>query len=177
MRNYKRYSFVLLGFVALLLGSVIACSDTETAPPSYPSFITYTNDEWGCAISYPSDWRAQVVPTDRTCLISSPFVTGRGSLRLDVVEALPAEEAAERWLIALGTTWGSVTLLANMRMQGLWDWYLSYDYDTGYGEFHGETYFKETPNYLYKIDTAGEKTKYHTYPFNEIISTFKLLPE
>lgn len=176
MRNYKRYSFLLLGLIALLLSSVTACGDTETAPPQ-SFFITYTNDDWGCAISYPSDWQAQVVPADKTCLISSPSLTDRGSLRLDVIEALPAEEAAKRWLIALGTAWGSVTLLASMRMQGSWDWYLSYDYNSGYGEFHGETYFKETETRLYKIDTAGEKTKYHTYPFAEIISTFRLLPE
>ena len=176
MRDSNKYWLLFLGLTVLSLSPVIACGEAGTTSPSQLSFNTYTNDDWGCAISYPSDWQAQVVPADRTCLISSPALADRGSLRLDVIEALPAKQAAERWLMALGTAWGSITLLHSTRMQGLWDWYLSYDYNSGYGEFHGETFFKETPDYLYKIDTAGEKAKYDSYPFAEMISSFKLLP-
>lgn len=175
MRNAKGLSVLLLGFAVLSLGLVGACGETGPTSPSQDAFNTYANDDWGCAIGYPSDWHLQVVPEDRTCLISSPVLADRGSVRLDVIEALPAEEAAQRYLMALGTAWGSVTLLYSIEMQGLWDWYLSYDYDSGYGEFHGEAYFKETPEYLYKIDTAGEKAKYDIYPFPQIISTFELL--
>ena len=178
MRNSKGLSLLLLGFAILSLSLVGACGETGPTSPSQDAFNTYANDEWGCAISYPNNWEIQVVPEDGTCLISSPTLAGRGSVRLDVIPALlSAEEAAERYLMALGTAWGSVTLLQNMKMQGLWDWYLSYDYDSGYGEFHGEAFFKETPDHLYKIDTAGEKLTYDTFPFPEIISTFELLSE
>jgi len=177
MSKSKGFLLLLLAFTILPLGSATACGQPGHDQGPTSSFNTYANDDWGCAISYPSDWEVQVVPADRTCLMSPPTAMGRGSLRLDVIEALSAEQAAERWIIALGTTWGSVTMLHCMKMEGLWDWYLSYDYDSGYGQFHGEAFFKEGPDYLYKIDTAGEKAKYDTYGFHEIVPTFELLAE
>jgi hypothetical protein len=59
-------------------------------------------------------------------------------------------------------------------MEGLWNWYLSYDYEAATGRFHGEAYFKSTADHVYKLDTAGDAAGYKNYPFSTIISSFKL---
>jgi len=167
MRNTKELALLLVGFIILLLSTVTACGESHST--------TYTNDDWGYAITYAKGWQVEVADAEKTFLVSSPY--GWGSLRIDVIEACPAETAAENWLMLIGTKYGSVTLLEGRVMQGMWDHYLCYEYVTDYGEFHGEAFFKQTETHLYKLDTVGETSKYDTYAFDAIISTFKLLPE
>ncbi len=167
MRNSKELLFLLAGLIILLLSALTACGETHST--------TYTNENWGYAITYPNEWRVEVADAEKTFLVSAPYDSG--SLRIDVIEAVPAETAASSWLVGIGATLGSVTLLDNRMMQGMWDWYLCYEYVTNYGEFHGEAFFKRTETHLYKLDTVGEKLKYDSYRFDSIISTFKLLPE
>ena len=167
MRNTEALLLALPGFIILLLSQVIACGESHST--------TYTNDDWGYAISYPNNWQVEMADGEKTFLVSAPYDSG--SLRIDVIEAVLAETAATSWLVGIGTTLGSVTLLDNRMMQGMWDWYLCYEYMTDYGQFHGEAFFKRTETHLYKLDTVGEKLKYDSYRFDSIISTFKLLPE
>ena len=167
MRNSKELLFLLVGLIILLLSAVTACGETHST--------TYTNENWGYAITYPKGWQIEVADAEKTFLVSAPYDSG--SLRIDVIEAVLAETAATSWLVGIGTTLGSVTLLDNRMMQGMWDWYLCYEYMTDYGQFHGEAFFKRTETHLYKLDTVGEKLKYDSYRFDSIISTFKLLPE
>ena len=168
MRKRKRLLFPLIGYLIILsLSLVTGCGETHST--------SYTNDQWGYTISYPNDWQVEVADAEKTFLVSSPY--GWGSLRIDVIEACPAEIAAENWLMLIGTKYGSVTLLDGRVMQGMWDYYLCYEYVTDYNEFHGEAFFKQTETHLYKLDTVGEMWKYDSYRFDPIISTFKLLPE
>lgn len=167
MRNSRELLFLLVGLIILLLSAVTACGETHST--------TYTNENWGYAITYPNKWRVEVADAEKTFLVSAPYDSG--SLRIDMIEAVPAETAATSWLVGIGATLGSVTLLDNRMMQGMWDWYLCYEYVTDYGEFHGEAFFKRTETHLYKLDTVGEKLKYDSYRFDSIISTFKLLQE
>ena len=167
MRNPKKPLVLLLGFVIVSLGAVAACIQTP--------FTTYTNENWGYAITYPKEWQVEVADAEKTFLISSPY--GYGSLRIDVIEPCPAKTAAENWLMLIGTTYDSVTLLEGRVMLDTWDYYLSYEYVTEYGDFHGEAFFKRTETHLYKLDTVGETSKYDSYRFDPIISTFELLPE
>ena len=165
MRNNRRYWFLLLGLIVWLISSLVACGK--------PGYTTYTNDKVGYTISYPLNWQVEVSEDGTKCLITSP--TRRGSVMIDVVEGMTAREAAQRWLISLGTAWGEVTKLEDRPMEGFWDWYLSYEYETDYYEtFRGEAYFKQTETHLYKLDTAGLKEEYSRYPFTTIISSFKL---
>ena len=164
MRNSRKYCLLLLGLIGLLISSIVACS--------MPGYTTYTNDKAGYAISHPVNWQVEVSEDGTKCLITSP--TRRGSIMIDVVEGMTAREAAQRWLISIGTTWSEVVKIEDKPMQGSWDWYLSYDYDTDFGSFHGEAYFKQTETHVYKLDTAGLKQEYSTYPFNTMISSFKL---
>ena len=167
MRKSKELLFLLVGLIILLLSTVTACGETQST--------TYTNENWGYAVTYPKGWQVEVADAEKTFLVSSPY--GWGSLRIDVIEACPAETAAANWLMGVGTTYGSVTLLDGRVMQGMWDYYLCYEYVTDYNEFHGEAFFKQTETHLYKLDTVGETSKYDSYHFDSIISTFKLLPE
>jgi len=164
MRNNRKYWFLLLGLIGLLIGSLVACG--------MPGYTVYTNDKAGYTISHPVNWQVEVSEDGTKCLITSP--TRRGSVMIDVVEGMTAREAAQRWLISIGTTWGEVIKLEDKPMQGSWDWYLSYDYEADFGTFHGEAYFKQTETHLYKLDTAGDKDGYSRYPFTTIISSFKL---
>ncbi|MCX6009076.1 MAG: hypothetical protein NTW48_03410 [Chloroflexi bacterium] len=164
MKSNKKIWFLLLGLIGLLIGSLVACG--------MPGYTTYTNDKAGYTISHPVNWQVEVSEDGTKCLITSP--TRRGSVMIDVVEGMTAREAAQRWLISIGTTWGEVIKLEDKPMQGSWDWYLSYDYEADFGTFHGEAYFKQTETHLYKLDTAGLKEEYSQYPFTTIISSFKL---
>ena len=163
MRNCRRHWFLILGVIVLLVSPLVACGK--------PGFITYTNDKGGYSISYPYNWQLEVTDDGTICVLKSPG--RRASVRIDVINFMPAEEAAKRWLMAMGTAWEEITLLENKPMKGSWDWYLSYDYEADFGMFHGEAYFKETEKHLYKVDTAGDVTGYSDYPFAAIISSFK----
>jgi hypothetical protein len=165
LRNSRKYGFLFLGLIGLLISSVVACG--------MPGFTTYTNDKAGYSISRPVSWSVEVSADGTRCLIASP--SRQGSIMIDVVEGVTAREAAQRWLISIGTTWGEVAKLEDKPMEGSWDWYLSYDYNTDFGSFHGEAYFKQTETCVYKLDTAGLRKEYSTYPFSTMISSFKLL--
>lgn len=165
MRNNKKYCFLLLGLVGLLLSLSVACGKT--------GYVKYENDEFGYTISYPYSWKVEVSADGTKCLIISP--TRKASVMIDVVEGMTAREAANYWLISIGTAWGEVTKLEDKPKEGFWDWYLSYEYMTTYYEtFRGEAYFKQMGTCVYKLDTAGDKDGYAGYPFATMISTFKL---
>lgn len=164
MRHNKRYWLLLVGLIGLLLSPFVACGQT--------GYIPYNNDEFGYTVSYPYTWTVEASADGTKCLITSPSRTG--SVMIDVTEGLTAKEAANRWLISIGTAWGAIVKLEDKPMEGAWDWYLAYDYEADYGTFHGEAYFKQAGNYVYKLDSAAEKDGYESYPFSTIISSFKL---
>ena len=164
MRNNRRYWFLLLGLIVLLISSLVACGK--------PGYTTYTNDKVGYSISYPLNWQVEVSEDGTTWEIKPP--TRRASVMIYVAEPMTAQDAAKRWIMSLGTYWSEITLLENKPMEGSWDWYLSYDYETDFGMFHGEAYFKQTEKHLYRLDTTGLKEEYSNYSFNTIISSFKL---
>lgn len=166
MRSYIKYWISILGFAVLLISMSVGCGK----PTGY---ITYKNAAMGYAISYPYNWRLEVSEDETKCFIASPM--RRASVMIDVSPSIAARDAANRWIMALGTAWSEITLLKNEPGKGLWDWYLSYDYETEYGLYHGEAYFKQTEKRLYKVDTAADKNGYALYPFDTIVSTFKLL--
>lgn len=166
MRNKKRYCLLLLGFLGLLFSFSVAC-----APPGYK---TYDNEEFGYSVSYPMNWKAEVSADGTTFLLESP--TRRGSVMIDVKEAMLPRVAANYWLMSIsqGTINKEVTKFEDKPMKGVWDWYLSYDYETDFGMFHGEAYFKTTDTHTYRLDTLARVAEYKNYPFSTIISSFKL---
>lgn len=163
MKNSYKYWFMLLG-LTILLGTAISCGQ--------PGFTTYTNDAEKYSISYPLNWKAEVSKDGTTCLLTSP--TRMASVMIYVADPLPAQSAAQYWLMSLGTHWSSITLVDNKPMEGSWNWYVSYDYEADTGQFHGEAYFKSTTDHLYRLDTAANQAGYNSYPFSTIISSFKL---
>ena len=164
MGNNKKYWFLLLGLISLLLSFFVACGK--------PGYIKYTDDKFGYTVSYPYTWQVEVSQDGTRFLVASQ--TRRASVMIDVAAPMTAQDAAKRWIMSLGTQWSQITLLEDKPMEGSWDWYLSYDYEAQYGFYHGEAYFKQTEMNLYKLDTAALKGEYSSYPFNAIISSFKL---
>jgi len=164
VRNNKKHMVLLFGIIVLLLSSAAGCGQ--------PGFTTYNNDVEGYSTSYPANWKAEVAKDATVFIIKSPSLFA--SVRVDVIGAMPAQEAAQRWIMAMGTGSTEFALLENKPMQGFWNWYVSYDYDVGTGPFHGEAYFKSTAGHLYRLDTAADSAGYNNYPFSTIISSFKL---
>jgi hypothetical protein len=164
LRNNNRYWFFLLGLIVLLLSSSFGCGRA--------GYTTYNNDTQGYSISYPLNWDSEVTKDATIFIVKSP--SHLASVRIDVIAAMSAQQAAQRWGMAMGTGNAEFALLENKPMDGFWNWYLSYDYDAGTGPFHGEAYFKTTADHIYKLDTAGDSAKYSTYPFATIVSSFKL---
>jgi len=164
LRNNRKHWILLFGLIIPLLGSVVGCGQ--------PGFTTYNNDVEGYSISYPLSWKVEVSKDGTTCLITSPSRTA--SLMIYVAASMAAQDAAQRWLMSLGTHWSEITQIENKPMEGLWNWYVSYDYEAATGPFHGEAYFKSTADHLYRLDTAADSAGYNSYPFSSIISSFKL---
>ncbi len=164
MRYRKRYLLALLGFIALLGGVVSACGT--------PGYVTYTNEAGGYSFSYPINWQTEVSADSMIYIVKSK--SGLASVRIDVIGPMSAQDAAQRWGIAMGTGNAEFALKENKAVEGPWDWYMSYDYDAGTGPFHGEAYFKSTTEHVYKLDTAADLAGYGNYPFPYIISSFKL---
>lgn len=108
------------------------------------------------------------------CLIVSQ--ARKASVMIDVARAIPSRVAADYFSMSIsqGTVNKEVTMIENKPMEGSWDWYLSYDYEADFGIFHGEAYFKQTEEHLYKLDTAAIAEEYKNYPFSTIISSFRL---
>ena len=165
MRTCREYWFLVLGLIILSLSLLVACGK--------PGYIVYKNDTMGYAISYPYSWQVEFSEDQTVVYIKSP--AGRGSVQIYVAPPMTGRDAANRWIMALGTTYNQFTLFKNEPRQDFWDWYLSYDWESEYGLYQGEAYFKQTDKHLYKVDTAADKTSYENYHFDAIISTFKLL--
>jgi hypothetical protein len=155
---------LLFGLIILLLSSAVGCGQ--------PGFTTYNNDMEGYNISYPLSWKVEVSTDGTTCLIRSPSRTA--SVMIYVAASMAAQDAAQRWLMSLGTNWSEITQIENKPMEGFWNWYVSYDYEADTGPFHGEAYFKNIAGHLYRLDTAADSAGYNSYPFSAIISSFKL---
>lgn len=164
LRNNKKHWVLLFGLIILLLSSAVGCGQ--------PGYTTYKNDTVGYSISYPLNWKSEVTEDGTRFFVKSSTLFA--SVRIDVIDVMPAQQAAQRWVMAMGTGSVDFALLEDKAMEGFWNWYVSYDYDVGTGPFHGEAYFKTTKDHVYKLDTAGDKDRYNTYPFPTIISSFKL---
>ena len=166
MKNKKRYYFILPCLFVLLLSLFVACGK--------PGYTTYTNDQFGYTISHPDNWNVEVSADGTKCLLASS--TRRGSVMIDVADDMLPRVAANYLIMSIsqGTPTKEVSLIEDKQMEGAWDWYLSYDYETDFGMFHGEAYFKLTDTHLYKLDTAASVAEYKNYPFSTIISSFKL---
>jgi hypothetical protein len=167
---YSRPWLSFPSLVVLLLSLFAAC---RGGPADY---LIYENEAGGYAISYPANWQVDYSEDGTKCLIASS--SRRASVMIDVAKAMSARDAAHFWIMSLaeGTLDKEVTKLEDKAMQGAWDWYLSYDYETEYGgTFHGEAYFKQGKTHLYKLDTAAPKEAYAQQPFSAIIASFKLL--
>ena len=166
MRDSKKNWFLLLGLVGLLLSLFIACGQ--------PGYTTYTNEEFGYTISYPYSWKVEVSADRTKCFLASP--ARKASVMIDVADAMSTRVAVNYLLMSIsqGALGKEVTLIEDKPAEGPWDWYISYDYDTGFGMFHGEACFKVTETHLYKLDTAANVEEYKDYPFSTIISSFKL---
>jgi len=164
MSSSKKYLLLVFGLAVLTIGGAIGCGQ--------PGFTTYTNDVEGYSVSYPENWVAEISKDSTIYIIKSP--SRYASMRIDVIGTMSAQQAAQRWITAMGTGSLDFALLENKPMEGFWNWYVSYDYEADIGQYHGEAYFKSTSDHVYKLDTAGDLERYDTYPFSTIISSFKL---
>jgi hypothetical protein len=164
VKNHKKYCVLFFGVIVLLLGFAAGCGQQ--------GFTPYNNDVEGYSVSYPLSWKSEVSKDGSTFLTASPSRTA--SVMVYVATPMAAQDAAQRWIMSLGTHWGEITQLENKPIEGFWNWYVSYDYEADTGPFHGEAYFKSTSDHLYRLDTAAESTGYDSYPFPAIISSFKL---
>ncbi len=164
-----RYCRFLTSLVFIVLLSVVTLSACGKQ-----GFTDYHNEQWGYSIKYPYSWKLEVSTDGKVCVGTAP--SKKGSFRIDVVEKLSAHDAAQRWLMSIGTAYKEVVMLENKpATDKFWDWYLAYEYDTEfYGTFHGEAFFKQVGDRVYKIDTLAEKTLYEKYPFPTILSSLKL---
>jgi len=154
--------------------------ETFTLLPESAAYLTYTNDMLGYAISYPNDWLVEVLESN-IVRIDPPFPYDGAIHIVAYDKSLPIGVRVQIFVESKAETWDNFTLLDSREMQGMWDWYVSYDYDYTWEEygthFHGEAYFKRTEQYTYIVQIDFEKAAYDAYPVSEIVETFMLLPE
>ncbi len=169
-------SLSLIG--TLLLSLLIGCNLFGPSSPPQPTLTTYINAEFGYSIAHPEEWRVDEQNKKDVYILSldpDKAYVGIGILENAV---LPISEIAMRWVLAVSQKQDNVILTNSIQMTGLWDWYLSYDYVTAWGEdFHAEAFFKQVEKRTYRVETVGEKARYSEYPFAAILSSFKLSSE
>jgi len=158
---------------------VITVTAASPPPPSSPSFDTYTNYMWGYTINYPNDWDVDSAEPERTVIAPPPPYIGMVTIIADERSSLPIRDRVQIWLEAGAEHWDSFTVLESREVEGMWDWYASYNYYWAEydKEFHGEMYFKDTAQYSYELSIDFEKADYDVYPLSEIAETFTLLEE
>ncbi len=169
---------LLLSLLAAILLLIPACSVFGPSSPPQPILTTYVNDQYGYSVGYPKDWK--VIPQSKKDMTFVSLDPDKGYFGIGVLEnsTLPLSDVSKRWLLAVSQMQDNVVFIDSVKMEGLWDWYLAYDYVTKWGEqFHAETFFKQVGTRVYRIDTHGEAAKFSNYPFSAIISSFKLSTE
>jgi hypothetical protein len=134
---------------------------------------------WGYTISYPNDWDVDSAEPERTVIAPPPPYIGMVTISAYERWSLPIRDRVQSWLEAGAEHWDNFTVLESREMEGMWDWYASYnyywaEYDI---EFHGEMYYKDTAQYSYELGIDFEKADYDVYPLSEIAETFTLLSE
>lgn len=178
MRNKSKwYSLLLIGLVVLLASSVLGCQ-APPPPPVPSSFDTYTNYMWGYTISYPNDWHVNSTEPENT-VIAPPFpYIGKVTIKAEERSFLPIRDRVQIRLETGAEVWDIFTVLESKEMEGMWDWYASYDYYEGEYDIwlHEEVFFKDTAQYSYRVSIYFEKADYDVYSLSEIARTFTLLP-
>lgn len=174
MNRHKWYPTLLLGLSLLLATSSLACSK-----PTQGEFATYENDTWGYAVSYPSDWTVEALDINTTEIRSPSPGFAHIEIYADEALGLPIKDEVASWLEGTMQAFGDVILQDGVGPKDSWVWYLSYDYFLPEYDmtFHGETYLKQTQEYLYRISLEAEKQNYSQYPFQEVVSMFTLVME
>jgi len=153
----------------------------QPSSPS-PSFTTYRDEKWGYTIGYPDDWFVETVAPEMISLHPAFSHLSWGSIFVMVDESSgPASGMAQALVTELEqanpTTF---TLIDNGEAQGMWDWYVCYEYMAEYEYVtivrRGEAYVKNTEQYMYVVNLDFEKENYDSYPLSQIVDTFTLLP-
>src|SRR4030042_2179320 len=93
MRNKNRNWILIFGLIVLLLGSGVGCGK--------PTVTTYNNEAQGYSISYPVSWQSEVTEDAKIFVTKSPSILA--SVRVDVIDPVPAQQAAQRGVMAMGT--------------------------------------------------------------------------
>lgn len=159
----------------LLPITIVGCSISAPSSPTEIPMETYINDEYGYSISYPINWLAGEQSKKEVYILAKD--PDQAYIGIAVLEnnTLPISGVAERWLFAVTQSQDNVVIVDSAKMEGLWDWYLSYDYVSKWKEdFHAEIFFKREGTSVYRVDLIGEKAKYADYPFSEILASFRL---
>jgi len=174
----RKSALLILSIAVLLLSITAGCSILGPSSPQEPIFTTYINDQFDYSISYPENWlEGEQSKKEVYILASDP---DQAYICIAVLEnaTLPMSEIAKRWLVAVTQSQDNVAIIDSAKMEGLWDWYLSYDYVSKWDEdFHAEVFFKQVGTRVYRVDLIGERAKYSDYPFSEILASFKLSTE
>lgn len=156
---------------------VISVTSVPPASPSPSSFVPYRSDTHGYAISYPSDWSLDTgVPNTVTMYLPPPSMS---SISIVAVEgSFPAEQITQLFVELMTEEYSpSFTVLDSREIEGMWDWYLSYEFEAFDTEFYGEHYCRSTEQRIYAVFSNLEKEDYEAYPLSDILDTFTLLPE
>jgi len=173
----RKSALLLLSIAMLLPSTIIGCNFLAPSSPPQLTMDTYINDAYGYSISYPSNWLAGDNSKKEVYILAND--PDQAYVAIAVLEnvTLPMPEIAQRWLVAVTQSQDNVAIIDSAKMEGLWDWYLSYDYVSQWNEdFHAEIFFKQVGTRTYRVDLIGEKAKYADYPFSEILASFKLSP-
>jgi len=159
---------------------VISVTSVPPTPSSPSSFVPYRSDAYGYAINHPSDWGLDTEKLDAVRMYPPP--PSMSSISILVAEgvegSLPAEQLAQIFVELMTEAYSpSFTVLDSKQIEGMWDWYVSCEYESFGTEFYAEVYYKSTEQYMYVVFCDLEKEDYEAYPLSDILDTFTLLPE
>jgi len=147
------------------------------------TFKTYTNTTYNCSINYPDVWSTSESEHSFNFIGPEPDLGSVGVVYRATAECQSLDsQFIDNFIVLQKARHQGFILLDNQQSKGLWDWYLDYSIvdkiegvDFTDMTYRYKYYFKNTISYNYVIMAMGYRSIYDTYPFEEMLASFKLL--
>ena len=167
MKSKRRaYAFLLLGLGLLLAGPTAGCRQAE--------YVHYSNDQYGYALDYPSNWVLDSSDVARVTISTpglSPFLAATVTVD-DSPRPLPSE-ASDVQPATWENTGFDFDILSSGPYDGYWDWLVEYTFHLSCGTLRTQEYIKNTNCFGFVVGLTCES---HPPPaeMEDILDSFAL---
>jgi PsbP-like protein len=152
-------------------------SSGSTKRPTY-TFKTYTNPTYHFSVNYPSGWEIY----EKNEIDGLTIVGPEPDFGMVILfrKGYPYDsQSIQNIIVNTKNKFKNFVLLDRQEMKGLWDYYLDYSYIDKPPSLPTEMtwrckdYIQNLASHAYFLQAAGYRAIYDSYPFPEIVDSFK----